>query len=105
MVVKRNKDGSVSIKNDNSSTVIGKMVEFSNEQRQEKFQQWVEDCTKLVMACHHTLKETEAFFLDRCDALPLAPNDKRQEAMNSSPEQFGLNIKGYYLPRTKRNEF
>jgi len=31
-------------------------------------------------------------------------NAMRQEAMNSSPEQFGFNIRGYYLPHTQRNE-
>jgi hypothetical protein len=28
----------------------------------------------------------------------------REEAMNSSPEDFGLNMRGYYLPHTERNE-
>lgn len=27
----------------------------------------------------------------------------RNEVMNSTPEHFGLNIRGYYLPRTERN--
>ncbi|MBU3187266.1 hypothetical protein [Clostridium estertheticum] len=27
----------------------------------------------------------------------------REEARNSSPEYFGLNIRGYYLPHTERN--
>jgi hypothetical protein len=28
----------------------------------------------------------------------------RNEVMNSTPEHYGLNIRGYYLPRTERNE-
>lgn len=31
-------------------------------------------------------------------------NAMHKEVMNSSPERFGLNIYGYYLPRTLRNE-
>lgn len=150
MVVKRNKDGSVTIIDDNGNTVIGigRMVEVSVDKRKEKFLRLVEDCAKFVTACAHTLKETELHFLDQCDALPLATNDRRiknfqynvimnyckdklghqasefsfdmtdeeiekwhkeeyamrLEAMNSSPEQFGLNISGYYLPHTERNE-
>ena len=147
MSVERNKDGSISIKNNNGATVICGMVGVSDDKRKEKFQQWVEDCAKLVTACGHTHKETEQYFLDQCDALPLAPNDRRmkrfqlnvimnhckdklkhpmsefsfdmtdeeiekwhkeentmcEKAMNSSPEHFGLNMSGYYLPHTERN--
>ncbi|HEY5585854.1 MAG TPA: hypothetical protein VIK78_15365 [Ruminiclostridium sp.] len=148
MSVERNKDGSVTIKNNNESTSIGKIVKVSDDKLEGKFQQWVEDCAKLVNACAHTFKETEQYFLQHCEALPLTPNDRRmkffqlnvimnhckdklehqpsefsfdmtdeeieiwhkeenemrEEAMNSSPEHFGLNMRGYYLPHTKRNE-
>jgi hypothetical protein len=147
MPVERNKDGSVTIKNNNGVTVISRIVGVTDDKRKEKFQQWVEDCAKLVNACAHTLKETEQHFLQCCDALPLAKNDRRmkifqynvvmnhckdklehqpsefsfdmtdeeiekwhkeqnamrEEIMNSSPEDFGLNMRGYYLPRTERN--
>ena len=148
MSVKRNKDGSISIKNNNSVTVIGRMVGVSDDKREEKFQQWVQDCAKLVTANAHTIKETEQYFLEQSDALLLATNDRRmksfqlnvimnyfkdklehqapefsfdmtdqeiekwnneenvmrEEAMNSSAEYFGLNMRGYYLPHTERNE-
>lgn len=148
MSVERNKDGSISIKNNNGATVIGRMMVVSDDKREEKFKQWVEDCAKLVTSCTHTFKETEQYFLEQCDALPLTSNDRRtksfqlnvimnhckeklehkasefsfdmtdeeiekwnneenamrEEAMNSSPEHFGLIMRGYYLPHTKRNE-
>lgn len=148
MSVERNKDGSISIKNNNGVTVIGKVVGVSDDKRQEKFQHWVEECAKLVTACAHTIKETEQYFLEQCDVLPLAADDTRmksfqlnvvmnhckdklehqasefsfdmtdeeiekwsikdnamrEEAMNSSPEYFGLIMRGYYLPHTVRNE-
>ena len=147
MSIQRNKDGSVTIKSNNGVTTIGKIVKASVDKREERFQQWINDCAKLVTACAHTLKETEQYFLNHCDALPLKLDDKRmksfqcnvvmnyykdklkhqpsqfsfdmtdeeiekwlkednamhEEAMNSSLEHFGLNIRGYYLPRTERN--
>lgn len=147
MSVDKNKDGSVTIRDNNSVTVIGKMIGVSDDKREERFKHWVEECTKLVSACAHTLEETEQYFLEQCDAAAIASNDRRmksfqlnvimnyckdklehqapkfsfdmtdeemeewhkednamrQEAMNSSSEQFGLNMRGYYLPHTKRN--
>lgn len=148
MSVKRKKDGSISIQSSNGATVIGKIFVNSDDKREEKFGKWVEECAKLVTPCEHTFKETEEYFLQSCDALPISPDDMRiknfkqsiimnyfrdklknqasefsfdmtdeeievwdkeqtlmhQEAMNSSPEDFGLNMRGYYLPYTKRNE-
>lgn len=148
MQIKRKEDGSVSIKDDNGVTVIGRVIGTSNDECEEKFQQWVQDCAKLVTAHTHTFKETEQYFLEQCDALPLDLNDKRmqniklnvimnhykdrlehqasefsfdmtdeeiekwhkeqdamyKEIMNSSPERFGLVMRGYYLPHTERNE-
>ncbi|WP_055665987.1 hypothetical protein [Desnuesiella massiliensis] len=147
MSIQRNKDGSVTIKSNDGVTTIGKIIKVSVDKQEERFQQWVDDCAKLVTACAHTLKETEQYFLNHCDALPLKSDDKRmksfqcnvimnyckdklehqpsqfsfdmtdeeiekwhkednamhEEAMNSSPEHFGLNIRGYYLPHTERN--
>lgn len=85
MSVERNKDGSISIKNNNGVTVIGKVVGVSDDKRQEKFQHWVEECAKLVTACAHTTKETEQYFLEQCDALPLAADDTRMKS-------FQLNV-------------
>lgn len=148
MAVERNKDGSVSIKNNNGATTIGKIVSVSVNRNEENFQHWVEECTKSVTANTHTLNETEQYFLQQCDALPLDANDRRMktfqlnlimnyfkdklenqasefsfdmtdeeiekwhgkenamrnEAMNSSPHNFGLNMRGYYLPHTERNK-
>ena len=61
MPVERNKDGSVTIKNNNGVTVISRIVGVTDD-KPEEFQQWVEDCAKLANACAHTLKETEQHF-------------------------------------------
>lgn len=127
----RKKDDSVSSKTSNAATVISTTVRCSKE-KEEKFHQWMEHCAKLVTPCAHTFKETVKYFLEQCDALPLDKNDRRlkvfqanvvmsccrdkhehqaseplsnirSKVMNSSPEYFGLDIHGYYLPRTERN--
>ena len=150
MVVERGKDGSVTIRSNNGVTSMGKVISsftILDNKRKERFDHWVEDCGKLVNACPHTFDETEQYFLQLCEGLPLVQNDwrmrnfqlnvimnyckdklehqssqfsfdmtneeiekwdkednaMREEAMNSCPEHFGLNIRGYYLPRTKRN--
>jgi len=141
MSLERNKDSSITI-------IKSNVVKLTDNKWEEKFQQAVQEYAKLVTACTHTFKETEQYFLEQCDALPLTPNDMRmknfqlnvnmshfkdnleynapgfsfaitdeeiekwdkeesamrEEAENSSPQQFGLNINGYYLPHTKRNE-
>lgn len=148
MSVERNKDGSVTIKHSKGTATIGIIGGVSDKKREEKFEKWVEECTKLVIPCGHTYKETEQYFLELCDAVKLDINDMRMksfklnvilnhfkdklkhqasqfsfdmtdeeiekwhkeeedmrdEAMNSSPEDFGLNMSGYYLPHTERNE-
>lgn len=148
MVVKRNNNGSVNIENDNGSIAVGRMNLVSNDKKKETFKLWVEECAKKIKANYHTFEETEKYFLEQCDALPLEAEDKRvknfqynviensckdklihkpaefsfdmtdeemeswkknqdglrEEIMNSSPEKFGLIIRGYYLPHTKRNE-
>lgn len=147
MSVERNKDGSISIRSNKGVAVIGRIVGVSNDKREEKFRQWTEDCAELVTSCPHTDGETVQYFLQQCDALPIALDDRRmkriklnvimnhykdklehrpsefsfdmideeiekwhkednamhEEAMNSSPERFGLKMIGYYLPHTERN--
>lgn len=85
MVVERGKDGSVTIRSNNAVTSIGKVISsytISDNKRKERFEQWVEDCGKLVNACPHTLDETEQYFLQLCDGLPLAQNDRRMRNLN-----------------------
>lgn len=148
MPVERNKDGSISIKSKNGVTAIGRIVAASDEKHEENFRKWVEECAALVTPGTHTFDETEKFFLEKCDALPIESNDRRmrsfkinvimnhcrekliyqtqefsfdmtddeiekwnrdqnamhEEAMNSTPERFGLSMRGYYLPHTEGNE-
>ncbi len=79
MPVERNKDGSITIRDDNSVTVVAGIRRASDDKQEEKFKRWVEDCAKMVTACACTLKETEQYFLEHCDALPLALDDKRMK--------------------------
>lgn len=148
MSVQRNIDGSITVKNNNDESTICRIKGLVDDQWKEKFNKWVQECAKLVTACTPTFKETEQYFLEQCDALPLITNDDRmksfqldvivkhckdklehqasefsfdmtdeeiekwreeeyamnQEVMESSPQQFGLNIRGYYLLHTERNE-
>lgn len=148
MSVVHKEDGSINIKSNKEVTNIGKVEIISDDKREEKYKHWVEDCAKLVNASSHTFKETVQYFLQNCDALPIAKSDRRlkmfqlsvimgyykdklehqssefsfdmtdeeiekwhkeqnairEEVMNSTPEHFGLNIHGYYLPHTERNE-
>lgn len=77
MSVERKKDGSIAIKSNTGVTVIGRIIGTSNNKHQERFTHWVDECAKLVTPCAHTMKETEQYFLEQCDAIPLAPNDRR----------------------------
>lgn len=141
MSLEKNKDNSITI-------ISSNILKLTDDKWDEKFQKWVQECAKLVTAGTPTFKETEQYFLEQCDALPLTTNDNRmnnfqldvimtrcrdklvhqatefsfdmteeerkkwsegenamrQEAMNSSPQKFGFNIRGYYLPHTERNE-
>lgn len=79
MSVKRNKDGSITIRNNNSVTVVAEMTKVLDDKHEEKFKRWVDDCAKMVTACAYTFKETEQYFLEHCDALPLALDDTRMK--------------------------
>lgn len=148
MSVERNEDGSFTIKSNNDVTRIGKIVITWDDKYEGKFQEWVEGCTTLVNVCAHTLKETEQYFLEHCDAVLIDPNDRRMknfklnvimnyyidklvpkpsefsfdmtdeeieiwhkeqsairdQVMNYSPEHFGLNMRGYFLPHNESNK-
>jgi hypothetical protein len=148
MSVERNKEGSVTIRGKNEAMAIARIEAVSVSRDKGKFDQWVEECAKLVKPCARTFEETEQYFLENCDALPLDPKDRRmrsfqhntvmnfckdklkhqskefsfdmtdeeieewqedqnairEEIMNSSTEDFRLNIRGYYLPHTERNK-
>lgn len=79
MPVERNSADSITIRDNNSVTAIGRISGTSDDKRQEQFRQWVEDCAKLVTPGTHTFKETEQYFLEHCDAIPLSHDDRRME--------------------------
>lgn len=80
MSVDRNKDGSVTIRDNLGVTIIRMIIgESSDDKREDKFQQWIEDSVKLVTAYPHTIKETIQYFLEQCDAEPIDINDRRMK--------------------------
>lgn len=55
-----------------SQTVIGTA-------KQEDFHQWTAQCAKLVTPNSHTIQETEQYFLEQCDAVPMDEDDRRMK--------------------------
>lgn len=148
MSIERNKDGSITIEDNDSMVAISRITKLADDKWEEKLQKAMQEYAKLVTVCDHTIKETELYFLEQCDAMPIASNDwrmesfqldviithfkdklkhkassfsfdmtdvemekwhkeesaMREEARKCSSEQFGLNIRGYYLPNTERNK-
>lgn len=84
MSVKRNKDGSISIRNSNGLTSIGMIKGVFNHKHNENYQQWVEDCAKAVSACAHSFNETVQFFLQQCETQPIDANDERLKSFQYS---------------------
>lgn len=148
MTVERNKDGSVTIRGNNGTTVVSAISAAVDTKQKERFNRWIDNCARMITPCHHTIKETEDHFLQLCDAIPISQDDIRmknfmynvvmnhcidkleheprsfsfdmtdeeieawkkeqdaayEEIRRSSPERFGLKMRGYYLPRTSLNE-
>lgn len=75
MTVKRNRDGSVTIRNQSGTVAIGRVVFASDDSFKQKYEQWIEDCARLVTAGTHTFEETEKYFLEQCDTLPVSSDN------------------------------
>ncbi|MFT4145219.1 MAG: hypothetical protein QM644_12250 [Mobilitalea sp.] len=152
MPVKRNEDGSITIRDENGMLSVGKvsavfMPESSPEQ-EAKHEAWVEKYAQLIKPQPHTIIEVEEYFLQQYEAIPLDTKDSQvkgcyfnvvmnyclkdrnrqlnrisvdmsdeeieewngrqrellKEVLSSTPEDYGLKIRGYYLPRTIRNQ-
>lgn len=139
MSIEENKYGNI-------TGIVSKVVKISDDKLDKEIRQVMEMYARLVTACPHTFKEIKKYFLEQCDAMPIALNDERMDLFKSvvimkhfkdkehkaprfsdmtneeiakwhkeksdmfydahfeSPQQYGLNLHGYYLPYTKRNE-
>lgn len=84
MAVERNEDGSVTIKTDFGTTSIGNIMICRCQKREEEFQGFVEEYAKLVNECEHTLAETEQYFLEICESVPISQNDRRMKTFMHS---------------------
>ena len=85
MSVERNEDGSITINNKNGMKAISRITKLTDDKWEEKFRQVVKEYAKLATTCAHTIKETEQYFLEQCDALPITTEDRRMKC-------FKLNV-------------
>ena len=151
MSIKKDKNGSFCVNNMNEVSAFSRIVftPDNNIELEERYHNWIEECAKAVKPCSHTMEETEQFFLQQCDALPIDKEDYhmksfqysivmsyfqdkqkqelfeilnditdeeierihkqqrelKQEICNNSPEYYGIQMSGYYLPHTDNNLF
>lgn len=84
MKIKRNKDGTISIKSKDGAAAIGIIGGSSDTEREKRYEQWVEDCARIVRPKTHTVKETEEYFLKLCEAIPLSQEDQHMEGFKHS---------------------
>ena len=147
MSIRRNKDNSFSTNIENVVSSFARIEFTIDNELEEKYQNWIEECAQTIKACSHTMEETEQFFLQQCDTLPIDKEDyhmknfrrsvvmthfqdmlkykqiefskdmtdeeikkyfKQQretgrDIKNYSPEHFGIQMSGYYLPHTECN--
>lgn len=151
MSIRKDKNGSFFVNNVNEVSAFSRIVftPDKNKELEERYHNWIEECAKTIKACSQTMEETEQFFLQQCDALPIDKEDDhmksfqysivmsyfqdrqkqglfevsndmtdeeiekkhkqrselKREICNNSPEYYGIQMSGYYLPHTERNLF
>lgn len=147
MVVKRT-ENSICIENKHMSGVITKLELKVDEEREKEFSNWVEECAKTIKPCGKSIKDVEAYFLEKCDAIRMDRGDRRtanflagivvsyfEDRLEKKAQSFsfemsdeeigswsennnarhreirslkqadlGIEIHGYVLERTKKNE-
>jgi hypothetical protein len=79
MSIRQNEDRNYSKHNDNEISAFAKIKFIPNKDNEleERYHNWVEECAKTIKANSHTMEETEQFFLHQCDALPIDKEDYR----------------------------
>lgn len=89
MSARQNEDGNFSI-NGNEISAIAKIKFIPNKDNEleERYRNWVEECAQTIKANSHTMEETEQFFLRQCDALPIDKEDYRMKSFQNSVNYF-----------------
>ena len=47
---------------------------------EEKYHNWIEEYANIIQSCTHTIEETEQYFLQQCEAIPMDKDDKRMKS-------------------------
>lgn len=51
---------------------------------EEKYHHWIEESAKMIQPYSHTIAETEQYFLQQCDAIPMDNGDNRMKSYQYS---------------------
>jgi hypothetical protein len=88
MSIRRNTDGSFNVNNRNEVSSIGITGGSFHIKRdpilEEKYHNWVEEYANIIQPCSHTIEETEQFFLQQCEAIPMDKDDRRMKSYQYS---------------------
>jgi len=88
MTINQNRDGSFIKSSRNDAASIGRIGgTFSpkrNQAIEEKYCKWVEECAISIKPCSHTIEESEQYFLQQCEAVPMDKNDNRMKSYQYS---------------------
>lgn len=88
MSFRLNNDGDFTVNDDNEIISIGRIggtfIPEKNPVSEEKYRNWVEECANIIKPCSHTIQETEQFFLQHCEALPIPKDDYRMKRFQYS---------------------
>lgn len=90
MSIKQSKDGrddsfSISSKSASAIGIIGGSFSAKkNPILEEKYHKWIEEFANTMKPCVHTIEETEQYFLQQCEAVPLDKDDNRMKSYQYS---------------------
>ena len=90
MSIWQNPDGSDNISSRRNSSIssIGIIGGTFSPKRdpllEEKYHNWIEEFANIIQPCSHTIEETEQYFLQQCEAVPMDYDDKRMRSYQYS---------------------
>ncbi len=83
-----NSDGGDNISRSSSISSIGIIGGAFSPERdpllEEKYHHWIEEYANIIQPCSHTIEETEQYFLQLCEAIPMDLDDKRMKSYQYS---------------------
>jgi hypothetical protein len=90
MSIWQNTDGSNNISRRSNSSIssIGIIGGTFSPKRdpllEEKYHNWIEEFANIIQPCSHTMEETEQYFLQQCEAVPMDKGDNRMKGYQYS---------------------